>query len=298
MNLADRTILVAGCGYLGLEVAKVFKRHGWRVCGLSRTAESCREIARAAGIEMVSADLTDRDSLRAAKGLLPRFSTFVHCASSSRGGPEAYEKVFVQGLRNLVEEFEPNRFLFTGSTSVYAQLDGSEVNESSPAEPATETGKLLVQAEQVALQAGGLVARLAGLYGPDRSVILRRFFQRTAVLEDGGDRIINQIHRDDAAGAIFHLLAETAGNGRLYNVTDDEPMTQREIMEWLAALYRMPVPPEGPRRPSKRGRSSKRISNARLRETGWQPAYPSFRDAVSNDRRLAASIQCQLVIED
>lgn len=295
MSHTDRTLLLAGCGYLGLETARLFKRKGWRVCALTRTSESARDVAHQAGIEAVAADISDPAALRSARGLLPAITTLIHCASTGGGGPAEYEAVYVRGLANLIEVFAPDRLLFTSSTSVYRQNDGSAVDETSETGGERETTRILLEAEAAALAANGTVARLSGIYGPDRSAVLRGFFHRTAVLEDGGGRVLNQIHRDDAASALFHLLAKFPAQGEIFNVSDCQPMTQREILEWLAALFAMPVPPVGPANPNrKRGVTSKRVSVAKLLATGWTPEYPSFRDAVQQDGRLAPSIQCQL----
>jgi nucleoside-diphosphate-sugar epimerase len=240
---------------------------------------------------MVAADLGDEASLRAARDELPRIDAVVHAASSSRGGPDAYRRVFIDGLAGLSAVFQPSRILFTGSTSVYAQTDGSLVDESSPAEGASETSRLLIEAERVALAANGTVLRLAGLYGPGRCVVLRKFFDGSAVLEDGGHRILNQIHRADAASAAVHLLGLGQAAGQIYNVADDVPASQRETYNALADQFHRPLPPEGAKPEGrKRGWTSKRVSNAKLRATGWSPVFPSFLHAVSRDPELVASI--------
>ena len=284
-----RTALIAGCGYLGTEVARRFLAAGWKVAGLTRRPEQALAVAEETGIWMAAADLGDqRAVVRALEGLSSP-TVVVHCASSSRGGPEAYRNVFVEGTLNLFDALRPERFLFTSSTSVYAQTDGGEVDESSPAAPTTETGRILVEAERLAVAAGGLVARLAGLYGPGRSVVLRKFLDNTAVLEDGGSRWLNQIHRDDAASALVHLATVAWRGGEIYNVADDEPLSQRAAYAGLARHFQRPEPPEGPRPEGrKRGWTHKRVSNKKLKATGWAPAYPNFLDAVREDKRLAA----------
>lgn len=202
----------------------------------------------------------------------------IHCASSGRGGEEAYRAVYLEGLKNLIAAYDPRRVLFTGSTSVYAQVDGGVVVEDSEAEPDRATGRILLEAEGVALAAGGTVARLSGIYGPGRSVLLRKFLEGSAVLEAGGGRWINQIHRDDAARALVALADAPAG---IYNVSDNTPATQREVYGWIAGQLDRPLPPEGQADTSrKRGWTSKRVDNARLRATGWLPVYPSYRDAL------------------
>ena len=126
---------------------------------------------------------------------------------------------------------------------------------------------------------GGIVARLAGIYGPGRSVLLRKFFSGEAVIEGDGGRFVNQVHRDDIASALRVLIEEGAPG--IFNVSDDAPMPQREIYAWLAERFARVLPPSGPIDPNrKRGWTSKRVSNAKLRALGWRPQFPSFFDAV------------------
>ena len=169
--------------------------------------------------------------------------------------------------------------MFTSSTSVYAQTDGSIVTEESPAVPDRETGRLLLEAERVTLDAGGVVARLSGIYGPGRSVILKKFLSGEAVIEEDGRRFLNQIHRDDAARAVFHLATSRATG--VFNVSDSTPLTQLGCYEKLSAMFSRPLPPCGPRDLNrKRGWTHKQVSNAKLRATGWQPEFPSFLTAA------------------
>lgn len=212
---------------------------------------------------------------------LPRCDAMVHCAASGRGGEEAYRAVYRDGCRNLVASFPGVPLVFTSSTSVYGQVDGSVVDEESEAEPERETGRLLREAEEIVLAAGGAVARLAGIYGPGRSVILKKFLEGTAVIEEDGRRYLNQIHRDDAAAAVVRIVeGRLAG---LWCVGDSRPLTQRACYEALAGKFGKPVPPSGPRDLGrKRGWTHKRVSNAKLRATGWEPRYPCFLDAVED----------------
>ena len=192
---------------------------------------------------------------------------------------EAYRAAYLEGSRLLLEAFHPRQFIFTSSTSVYAQNDGSLVTEESPAEPQRETGQILRATEELVLQHGGAVARLAGIYGPARSVLLRKFLDGSAVIEGDGSRWINQIHRDDAASALFQIVTQSAAG--VFNVADDAPLTQRDLYTRLAAHFQRPLPPEGPvDTDRKRGVTSKRVSNAKLRAPGWKPRFPSFFDAL------------------
>jgi nucleoside-diphosphate-sugar epimerase len=270
-------VVIAGCGFLGEAAAFLFLESGSRVLGLCATKETA---ARLAGrpFEIRAADLTGPLSEIPPEWKNP--DVLIHCASSAHGGADEYRAIYRDGLSNLLEFFAPRRLIFTGSTSVYAQENGEWVDEKSPADPSRETGRILLEAEALALAAGGVVARLAGIYGPGRSVYLRKFLEGSASLEAGGARWTNQIHRNDAARALT-VLASPAVPPGIYNVCDDTPATQRDLYGWIAGFLNKPLPPEGLYDPDrKRGWTSKRVSNAKSRAAGWAPQFASYRAAL------------------
>lgn len=281
-------LLLCGHGYLGQAISRDFLAAGWQVRAASRHLPETP--SSTPGLFEHVADLTSDEDLHQVKrfGGMPDF--IVHCASSGRGGADAYRAVYLEGCRNLLDIFPGVPLLFTSSTSVYAQTDGSVVTEESPAVPDRETGSILRETEELVLSNGGLITRLSGIYGPGRSVILKKFLSGEAVIEEDGRRFLNQIHRDDAAAAILHLarLQFTIGNPQstivnplLFNLSDSHPLNQLATYESLALTFRRPLPPAGPRDPDrKRGWTHKQVSNAKLRATGWKPRYPCFLDAV------------------
>lgn len=285
--------LIAGCGYLGSEVAEQLLANGHQVTGLTHSEESAEKLRSEAAFPVETCDLADVQSMKTLAGRVDPPQGILHCASSGRGGFERYEAVYLRGCENLLHAFPDSALLFTSSTSVYPQVEGEWITEDSLAEPDRETGKMLRRAEEVTLKHGGIVARLAGIYGPGRSVILQRFLDGSAVIEEGESRYLNQIHRDDAASALACLLeGRDQAAGRVFNVSDGHPMTQRECYERLADRFGKEPPPEAPRDLNrKRGWTHKRISNEAMRNLGWTPAYPFFLEAIENDVRLLPSIQ-------
>ena len=264
-------LLLIGQGYLGQAITRVFRENGWEVIATSLSG----------GNETLACDIGNPDDV----AKLPVADFIVHCAASGRGGADAYQHVYVDGCHNLVEQFPGVPLLFTSSTSVYSQTDGSIVTEESPAIPERETGNLLLAAENITLAANGIVARLAGIYGPERSVILKKFLSGEAVIEEDGQRFLNQIHRDDAARTILHL-ATSGIRGEVFNVSDSTPLTQRKCYESLCRIFPRPLPPSGPRDLNrKRGWTHKQVSNAKLRATGWQPEFPSYLNAAEGIAR-------------
>ncbi len=275
-------VVIAGCGYIGLATARLLHAAACDVIGLTHSPESAASLADEP-FRVVPCDISQRDSVRefaASSGVGP--DAVLHCASSGKGGASKYREVYFDGAANLMDELRPGRFVFCSSTSVYGQTDGAWVTEESPATPGRETGCILRETEDLVLQRSGTVARLAGIYGPGRSVLLRKFFSGEAVIEGDGRRSVNQIHRDDAATGLTLLLMNT--HRGIYNLCDDRPSPQREIYEWLALRFDMPRPPFGPVDENrKRGVTDKSVSNSKLRGLGWTPRFPSFYDAVTSD---------------
>ncbi|HJT46101.1 MAG TPA: NAD-dependent epimerase/dehydratase family protein [Chthoniobacterales bacterium] len=267
------SVLIAGHGYLGQAAADLFEKAGWQVEGWTKSpASSARRTVRAV-------DIADASQVSASTA---EFDVVIHSASTRGGDVSAYRSLYFDGAANLVRRFQRSVLLLVGSTSVYAQQDGSWVTEESPAQPEHERGRILRETEQFMVDNGGIVARLGGICGPRRSYLLEKFLDRTAVIDPSWDRYINQIHRDDAASALLALAGRADGcAGQIFNVTDNAPMLHSECYRWLAKKLGRAVPPNGPSVSSgKRGRSNKRVSNAKLRGLGWSPVFPTFPDAM------------------
>lgn len=284
--------LIIGCGYVGEWVADLLHEGGHEVVGVTHSEESAHRLGAIKAFSVHACDISDPLSVQhLADKLSITPAVILHCASSGRGGAEMYRKVYLQGCRHLQQIFPQSKILFTSSTSVYPQIDGSLVTEECPAQPDRETGALLRETEELVLAHDGCVARLAGIYGPGRSFVLKSFLEGRAVIEgnEGQGRYLNQIHRHDAAVALVHLmLGEHTG---IFNVTDSHPMTQRECFEQLAGQFDKPMPPLAPPNTErKRAWTHKQVSNAKLLATGYTLKYPGYFDALKHDGKLVPSI--------
>ena len=289
------TILIAGCGYVGERLADMLHEAGHQVTGLTHSPESAARLAQSKPWAAVACDISSATAVDALDG---GFEVVVHCASSNRGGVEVYRQVFEHGIANLAKKYPDAKLVFTSSTSVYPQTDGTVVTEESDAQPDRETGRILRAAEELVVARGGIVARLAGIYGPGRWHALKNLLAGDSTIEgnNGQGRALNQIHRDDAASALKHLL-ESSEKG-VFNVTDDEPITQLDAFTKLCPIFNCQMPPEAPPNPDrKRGWTHKFVSNAKLRATGWTPQFPTCTDAISNDPLLVSSILEQVLTE-
>jgi nucleoside-diphosphate-sugar epimerase len=272
-------VLIIGCGFLGEAAAELFFAQGRPVLGVVRSAES-REKYASRNFETALCDVTSDQSVEALRERVQGVPLAIYSVSSGGGSAAEYAIIYRDSLKRVLQSWRPQKVVFVSSSSVYGQNDGSWVTEESPALPEYDTASVLLEAEDIALANEGIVARFTGIYGPGRSMQLRKFLGGEAVLEAGGNRYLNQIHRDDGAFGLLHLADLSVPPG-IYNVTDDTPATQRELYGWMANFLQLPLPPEGPvNKNRKRGVTSKRVSNSKLRSLGWRPKYPAYRDAL------------------
>jgi nucleoside-diphosphate-sugar epimerase len=276
-------VLIVGCGYVGLPLGRELVRQGHEVFGLRRNALAADEM-QSAGIHPLLADVTQPATL----GKVPHdFDWVVNCAASGGGEADDYRKIYLEGNRNLIAwlaDCPPKKFIYTSSTSVYGQNDGSVVTEKSPAEPDADTAKVLLETEKLLLAASpnfpAVILRVAGIYGPARGHWFRQFLKNEARIEGDGARFLNMIHRDDLIGVIIAAL-QNGQPGEIYNAADDAPVSQLNFLKWLAAELKRPMPAsvsadaEVLRR---RGVTNKRVSNAKLKaELKYEFLFPDFR---------------------
>ena len=278
-------ILIIGCGYVGKPLGELLARQGHTVCGLRRSDSEDSEL-RSHNIEPIHADIADFADLQK---LSPAYDVVINLVSSSKGGVDDYRQVYLDGTRNILRWLQgvtPGfRYFYTSSTSVYAQSDGSWVTEDSPTQPDSPTSQILIETERELLAARaeqhfpGVILRVSGIYGPGRGHLFKQFLRGEATLRDDGRSWINMIHVTDLAAAIAHLLSLPDLPAPIYNVTDNEPVTQFNYYTWLAQKLNRPLPPSAPSDPTrKRGLTSKRVSNSLLKSTNFQFTYPTFRE--------------------
>lgn len=296
-------VLIIGCGYVGLPLGAELARRGHEVSGLRRNRTTAGEL-KAAGIKPLFADITSADELAS----LPRdFDWVVNCVASGGGGAEDYRRVYLEGMRNLIEWLAPRhgdswrsavdapKFVYTSSTSVYGQNDGSVVDEKGLAEATTDTARVLLETERALLEGArernfaAMILRVAGIYGPGRGHWFRQFLQGDARIEGKGERILNMIHRDDVIGCVTAAL-ERGKSGEIYNATDDEPVSQFDFFSWLAAAASRPMSSAAPENAAvarKRGVTNKRISNRKLKtELSYHFKYPTFREGYAEEIKI------------
>jgi nucleoside-diphosphate-sugar epimerase len=263
-------VLLVGCGDLGARVGLRLADLGHEVLALRRQADRVPPPLQGRSVDLTREvpDLT---------GLRPRL--VVVALTARPRTEEAYRSTYVDGTARALDALEqaPERAVLVSSTAVHASHDQPPLeDETTPAAPADGPGRMLLAAEDAFHERlpHGTVLRLSGLYGGSSTRLLDTVREGRV---DDPHRWTNRIHREDAAAAVVHLLTMEARPAPLYLGTDDEPAPLGDVAAHLADRIGAPVPP--PADPAKG--HGKRLSNARLRSTGWTPTFPSYREGYA-----------------
>src|SRR5262245_24796675 len=161
--------LIFGCGYLGLQVARLWLAAGDAVFAVTRSAQRAAQLA-AAGIDPLLANITADAQLQ----LPQEVRTVLFAIGYDRGSRQSIHEVYVGGLAGAIGRLPKavGKVIYISTTGVYGQVTEGEVDEDSPCDPTREGGKASLAAEQL-LQSSpfgtrSIILRLAGIYGPGR----------------------------------------------------------------------------------------------------------------------------------
>lgn len=261
-------VLLIGCGDLGTEVAVRLHHAGHEVIGVRKSAR-----ALPLGMRTLQADVAVPDSLAPIGAEI-----IVYCVAATAQTDENYAQHYVEGLRNVLQSQagpQLKHVFFVSSTRVYGQKTDTLIDESVPAIAADFGGVRLLEAEQLLadLPCHSTSLRLSGIYGPGRLYLVN--LAKDQARWPTENQWTNRIHRDDAAAFIAYLVTQVDANQSiypLYIVTDDMPVTQYEVLTWLATQMELPVSDKS-MPPVTQG---KRLSNQRLRSSGFELRYPSY----------------------
>lgn len=265
MSMAGKAAWVLGAGFLGTELARQARAAGMRLLTLDATAAAD-----------IRGDAADPATLDRAMGCLSP-SLIICCMATHGGTPADYARTYLDPIRQLVNKAPQARLILCSSTSVYGDAQGKAVTETTPPAKATGRQRILLQAENAAMEAGGIVARLAALYGPGRCELLRRHLAGEPRLPGKEGRHLNYLHVEDAARALLTLAGQPETPFRLFHVCG-ENLVKRDVYRMLEELTGIAASTvDAP--PATRGCTDKQIDCSRLRALGWSPRW-QFRDFV------------------
>jgi nucleoside-diphosphate-sugar epimerase len=271
-----------GYGYSAAALARWLAADGFTVAGTTRDPEKIKTLS-SQGVEGWVFDGRERIAADALNG-----ATHVLVSVPPLGGADPV----LGQCRDQLAALKPDWIGYLSTTGVYGNRDGGVVDEGSALKPTSDRARARVQAELGWLRFGDehdipvQIFRLAGIYGPGRSV-LDQLRAGTARRIDKPGHLFSRIHVDDIARTLTASIARPRAGG-IYNVCDDEPAEPRALIEYGAALFGIDPPPLVALEAaalSDMARTfwadSKRVDNTRIkRELGVQLAYPTYREGL------------------
>ena len=283
-------LLIVGCGDLGGEIARILNIAGHEVIGVRASNKPLP-----AKLQAIQADVTNPASLSALKNLKPNI--LIYCVAANAQTDESYRAHYVDGLKNVLATQVDNHGLshvfFVSSTRVYGQTHGQKItdilDENTPAIPCDFGGERLLEAEnflkefclntRTDVQACKATSmRLSGIYGSGRLYLLNMAKDISRWPQENAWS--NRIHRDDAARFSAFLCEKALKKQAIedcYIVTDDMPTQQYDVLTWLANKQGVDI--SNIQKPATQG--GKRLSNKRLRKTGFELRYPNYQIGYS-----------------
>jgi len=271
-------LLIIGCGYVGTEVGAYYVREGWSVAGLVRSEERKIELEQK-NILPIIADLTKPETLIN----LPEAKHVLICPSSGKREAAAYKEIYVEGVANYLDVLSKQtpleKIIYISSTGIYSQDRSEWIDETTDPKPTTERSQLLLQAEQQILSSSfpSIIFRLSGIYGPGRNRIEAVRSDKIPLIDT--DRFMNLIHLDDIVQGIY-LLFEKGLPGEIYLGVDDAPVKQSEMYGWLMKQLNLE---ETAFEFGDKAIQGKQCSNKKLKQLGFKPKYPSFREGYKKE---------------
>nr|WP_089219774.1 NAD(P)-dependent oxidoreductase [Sphingomonas laterariae] len=248
-------LLIFGPGYSARRIAAPLEQAGWQIISIGRdridSADVAAEIAAATHI------LSSVPPAEGVDPVLARHGAALASASARWIG-------------------------YLSSTGVYGDTGGGWVDETAPTGLGRRSARALADRAWLALHPETRVFRLPGIYGPGRSALDRVAAGQAHRIALPG-QIFSRVHVDDIAAAV--LASMRHGPAGAYNIADDHPAAQNDVVEYACDLLGRDWPPLLPLdqaglSPAARAfyGENRRVANNRAKRLlGWRPLYPDYR---------------------
>lgn len=282
------SLYVVGCGVLGRATCRLWREQHPDAVIIGETAST----ASHAELERLGAT----PATRSARGT-QKCANVLFCAPPSAYGDAEYAAEVAEAARACWDG--AGSFLMASSGGVFAEDGGGVVDEAGGTLETPRALKLL-GAERAAIEAGGAVVRLAGLYTRDRGAHAY-WFKRGTIEARGDGSLLNFLHYDDAAAFAKRALEARVADEVLL-AADGSPRTRAGTVEAVARhpKFRDLVPPTfvvgetPPRRGPAGGGRVYDCSRSAARVGGWAPAFPSLDAFFARDAEGPAEVADRL----
>lgn len=283
-----KKIVIAGCGYIGSRVARLWQEQGAEVTCLVRSPETCAALAeKGCAARAVSLDDPADVNLPDMDGAI----LYYLIPPPGGGITDTRARRFIDTIQNGPR---PAKIIYMSATSVYSETGGGTVTEESSTDPHAAMGKRRLDAER-AFQGYGeaagvpvVILRVSGIYGPGR-LPLMQISQGQPLLREDESGPSNRIHADDLA-AVCLAAAVRGEAGETFNVSDGHPSSMTSYFNACADLLGYPRQPQVSMEEARRVMSplmisyvtdSRVVDNARmLARLKIRLKYPTMRDGL------------------
>ena len=281
----NRVLFCFGLGYSAKALARRLNVKGWSVRG------TCQTIERRAALEALGFCVSKFDGITPIE--TPEiFKGVTHFLLSIPPKDNLDPALFHHNIE--IANQKPLWLGYLSTTGVYGDQNGGWVDENSALKPSNTRSKQRVKVEQDWLNWGQRndvpvqIFRLAGIYGPKRSVFEKIKDKKAKRIGKPG-HLFSRIHVEDIATVLEASISKPEG-GKIYNVCDDEPASQSDVISFAYSLMGRSPPPEIPLEKSELSsmalsfwRDNRRVSNARIKqELGIKLAFPSYKDGLNS----------------
>lgn len=276
-------IIVAGAtGAIGRQLLPLLVHAGHEVIGTTRYPAKTGDIT-AMGARPMVLDALDRESVLAALSDVQPDVVIHQLTDLATHNWAGNSRLRIEGTRHLVAAAQAvgvQRMIAQSISWVCAPGEGLS-REDDPLDVDADLSRInTIRGVQGLEQAVsempiGVVLRYGMLYGPhtwysrgEDTLVTDPLMKGETAARDAESSFV---HVTDAAQASLLALDWPAG---IYNIVDDEPALETERMPVFASLLGAPQPLVATgKKPWERG-----ASNARARQQGWRPLYPSWRE--------------------
>jgi nucleoside-diphosphate-sugar epimerase len=278
LPVGDPHLLIFGLGYSARAVAAAAIGAGYRVTGTSRQAD----LRAPDGVALVTPG--------EAGAML---GTATHWLAGAPPGPDGDPILALLG--EAMQGHRPDWIGYFSTTGLYGDRKGGWVDETTMPEPTGERGRrrLVAERQWEAVATAALarfdILRLAGIYGPGRSVFdALRAGESRRVVAPGHQ--FGRIHRNDIAGATLAAMRDGPAR-RVLNLSDDLPEESAVVITEAARMLGVPPPPEVSLEEALAGMSpmgrsfwaeNRKVSSVLTKQALRRPwTYPTYREGLA-----------------
>ncbi len=275
-----------GLGFSAQALASRLRAKGWTIAGTARGDPKIGRL-QAEGFEVArfASDGGGTDLSR----LLEGTTHLIHSIP-----PEGGKDPVLSHYRDEIANLPSLKWIgYLSTVGVYGDQQGNWVSEETPPKPNSARTEARVVAEAAWRALGertGVpvqIFRLAGIYGPGRSVF-DKLKAGTARRINKNGQVFSRIHVEDIARVLEASIARPR-SGAIYNVADDEPAAPGDVVAYAAEMIGETPPPEIPFEEADLSpmaksfyEGSRRIGNGLIKsELEVKLAYPTFREGLA-----------------